>query len=98
MAKHQGPGRRLLIGASIAAVLLLVWSAGQLAGLMVHGSWPRVSFLWSVVELVRACGGGEPAAGIPVALFWLCLLLEVGTALVLNLTVRRRLHGGHRHV
>jgi hypothetical protein len=81
-----------------AVVLLLVWTAGQVAGLLVHGSWPQIAIPWSLVELLRVLTGHEPVAGIPVGLFWFCLLLEIGSALVLTLSVRRRLRGGHRHV
>lgn len=98
MAKHQGLGRRLLIGAGIPAALLLVWTAGEGAGALAHGSWPQVSVLWSVVELVRALRGDAPADGIPVALFWLCLLLEVGAAGLLAARLTRHLRTGRRHL
>jgi len=96
---RRGPGPRWLITAGVATgVLLLVWSSSEAAGLLVHGSWPHIAIPWSVVELVRVLTGHEPVADIPVAVFWLCLLLEVGSALLLALSIRRRLQGGHRHV
>jgi hypothetical protein len=85
-------------GGVIVAVLLGVWTSAQVGGLLVHGSWPHVAVPWSIVELLRVLTGQEPVGGIPVGLFWLCLLLEVGTALVLALSLRHRLRGGHRHV
>lgn len=70
--------------AAVAAACLLVWSAAGISGLLVAGSWPDVSLLASVVELVRALGGGAPASGIPRAVFWLCLVLEgIGVARIL---------------
>jgi hypothetical protein len=98
--ERRGPGPRfwLMTAGVTAVVLLLVWTSGQAAGLLVHGSWPHIAIPWSVVELVRVLTGHEPVADIPVGLFWLCLLLEVGSALLLALSIRRRLQGGHRHV
>jgi hypothetical protein len=85
-------------GSGLAAALLLVWSADQVAGLLVHGSWPQVSVLWSVVELVRAFRGEEPVDGIPLALFWLCLVLETGAAGLLAARLTRHLRTGRRHL
>jgi hypothetical protein len=100
LEKRRGPGLRswLIAGGVLTATLVLIWTAGQVAGLLVHGSWPHVAIPWSLVELLRVLTGHEPVAGIPVGLFWLCLLLEAGSALVLALGVRRRRRGSHRHV
>jgi hypothetical protein len=80
---------RVLAVGGVIALLLLVWTAAGLAGLLVSGSWPDVSLLGSIVELVRVAGGGGPAVGVPRAVFWLCLLLELGAAARLGVQVRR---------
>lgn len=85
-------GRRwwgLRVAGGVGVVLMVVWTAAGTAGLLVSGSWPDVSLLGSIVELVRLLGGGAPAAGIPRAVFWLCLLLELGAAVRLAVQVRR---------
>jgi hypothetical protein len=61
----------------VVAVLLLVWTAAGISGLLISGTWPDVSLLGSVIELVRVLGGGAPVTGIPRAVFWLCLVLEL---------------------
>jgi hypothetical protein len=99
-AARGGKGS-LVLWAVLAALMLastLVWSAGQVAGLIAHGSWPHVSVLWSPVELVQVLTGHEPVKGVPIGLFWLCLLLEAGSGVLLAVSVRHRLRGGHRHV
>jgi hypothetical protein len=99
-SQHRGPAFRFLciVAGALLLGLMLVWSSGQVAGLLVHGSWPHVAIPWSLIELPRVLTGHEPLAGISVAVFWLCLLLEVGSALLVAVSVRRRLRGGHRHV
>ncbi|MGH7746759.1 MAG: hypothetical protein ACREQ5_18690, partial [Candidatus Dormibacteria bacterium] len=79
----------LVLVAGLLTTLLLVWSAAELSGLLLAGSWPHISVLASVVELLRVLGGGTPAPGIPVAVFWLCLLLEVAGAGRLAVQLRR---------
>jgi hypothetical protein len=74
---------------AVGAVLLLVWTAAGISGLLISGTWPDVSLIGSVVELVRVLGGGAPAAGVPRAVFWLCLLLELGAGVRLAVQVRR---------
>lgn len=95
--RHR-PGRRLwvLFATVLTVGIVLVWTAGQVAGLLVHGSWPRVSLLGSVVELVRVLGGGEPDAGIPAGLFWFWLAVEVAGVAWLGLRVRRLRRGGRQ--
>ena len=36
----------------LIVALLAVWTAGQMAGLLIRGSWPHVSLAGSVVELM----------------------------------------------
>jgi hypothetical protein len=98
--QRRGPGPRFccITATFIAALLPVVWAAGQVAGLLVHGSWPSVSYLQPVIEVVRVVGGGAPAPGVPVALFWLCLVPELGTVVLLALNIRRRLQGRGHHV
>lgn len=82
--------RRWIAGVgTFVATCLLVWIASGISGLLVSGTWPDVSLLGSVVELVRVLAGGAPAAGIPRAVFWLCLLLELGSAVRVGIQVRR---------
>lgn len=76
-------------GGALIATLVLVWSAAGMSGLLVHGSWPDVSLLGAVIELVRVAGGGAPVAGIPRAVFWLCLVLEIAAVARLAVQVRR---------
>jgi hypothetical protein len=57
-----------------------------------------IPFLLSVVEVVPVVGGGAPAPGVPVVLFWLCLVLGLVTVVLLALSIRRRLQGRCRHV
>ncbi len=59
MTKLQGPGRRLLAGAGVT-VLLPVCAAGQVDGLLVHGSW-RIGPQGDehIVERLPALGGTE---------------------------------------
>lgn len=86
----RGRGRwRSRLGGAVVGVLVLVWAAAGISGLLVSGSWPDTSLLGSVVELVRVLGGGAPADGIPRAVFWLCLLLELGSAVRVGIQVRR---------
>lgn len=57
----------LIATAGLGVTLLFVWSAGEVAGGLWHGSWPAVSFADSAAELVQLCQHpGEPVApGIP---------------------------------
>jgi hypothetical protein len=96
--RQAGPRFWCIAAIALATVLLFVWTSGQIAGLLAHGSWPQVSVLWSVVEPVRVLRGEEPADGIPLALFWLCLVLEAGVAGLLATRLTRRLRTGRRHL
>jgi hypothetical protein len=99
MAKGAGPAGggkgRLILWAAFGALLVpstLVWSAGQVAGLVAHGSWPHVSVLFGVVELVRLCAdpGAPVAPGVPGAVgFWLLFVLQAVVMAVLSATVHR---------
>jgi hypothetical protein len=91
-ATPPAPRRHRRWIAGLAAVLtacLLVWSAAGISGLLVGGSWPHVSILGSVVELARVLGGGAPVAGIPMAVFWLCLVLELAAVGRAGVQLRR---------
>ena len=57
----------LLLGALLAVALFFVWSAGQVAGVASHGSWPAVSLAESAAELIHLCQHpGDPVApGVP---------------------------------
>jgi uncharacterized membrane protein YhaH (DUF805 family) len=99
MAKGPGAGQsrrgRLILWAAFGALMVastLVWSAGQVAGLVAHGSWPHVSVLFGVVELVRLCTdpGAPVAPGVPGAVgFWPLFVLQAVVIAVLAVTVRR---------
>ena len=87
----------LLAATVLILSLVVVWTAGQMAGLLVGGSWPHVSLAGSVIELGRVLGGGEPAAGIPTGPFWLSLILElVGSAWLVVRLRRVRATGGRQ--
>lgn len=93
--EHRG---KILALASALVVLLLVWTACQMAGLLVHGSWPRVSVAWSIVELLQVLRGASPADGVPIGLFWVVVILEVAAGLAVAAMVARRLGTQRGHV
>lgn len=57
----------LIAVGALALALIFVWSAGEVAGGLWHGSWPAVSLGDSAAELLRLCQHpGDPLApGIP---------------------------------
>jgi hypothetical protein len=57
----------LVAGGILVVTLLFVWSAGEVAGALWQGSWPTVSLIDSVAELVQLCQHpADPVApGIP---------------------------------
>jgi hypothetical protein len=88
--RHFHPLRALsLIAAGVVAVtLLFVWSAGQVAGGLWHGSWPAVPLADSPVELIQLCqhpsdpvGPGIPGGSAYLAILSL-LVLAAGTMAV----------------
>jgi len=89
MGPERGRRRWLMAIGAVAATLVLVWCATGISGLLVAGVWPDVSLPGSVVELVRAVAGRAPAAGIPRAVFWLCLVLELAGVARMAVQVRR---------
>ena len=89
MGPERGRQWRLKAAVAVGVTLGLVWTASGISGLRVSGSWPDTSLLGSVAELVRVLGGGAPADGVPRAVFWLCLLLELGGAIRVGIQVRR---------
>lgn len=97
---RRGPGPRFwcIAAGVLLAVLLLVWTAAQVAGLLVHGSWPHVSLAWSIVELVQVLHGAAPADGVPIGLFWVLVLLEVAAGLAVAAMVVRRVGTNRGHV
>jgi hypothetical protein len=86
-----------LIAAGVLAVaLLFVWSAGQVAGGLWHGSWPAVPLVDSPAELLQLCQHpSDPVApGIPggpayLAVLTLLALSTGAVALWLFRLVRR---------
>jgi hypothetical protein len=84
----SGRGSRvalLLGGVFLLAALLLVRSAGQVAGLLIHGSWPHVAIPWfaatyrdvsALVTWLREQGRKVPA-------FWYVHPWAVGRLLLL---------------
>ena len=90
----QGRRGRLIVWTAFGALMVastLVWSAGQVAGLVAHGSWPHVSVLFGVVELIHLCAdpGAPIAQGVPGAGFWFLFVLQAVGIAVLAVTVRR---------
>jgi hypothetical protein len=77
--------------AALAALLLLIWVAGQVAGSLAD-HWPPISYpVGAFGELVAILTHPRSAigAGVPTAGFWLYLVLEV-TAIVAGARWRRR--------
>ncbi len=69
--------RLVLIGAAaLGVVLVAVWTAGQIAGGLWHGTWPTVSLADSLAELVQLCQhpGDQVAPGVPGGAAYLTVL------------------------
>ena len=80
-----------ITAAVLAALLLLIWIAGQAAGLLAD-HWPPVSYpVGAVGELVAILTHPRSAigTGVPTAGFWLYLALEVA-AIIAGARWRRR--------
>jgi hypothetical protein len=63
--RHFHPLRvlSLIAAGALAVALLFVWSAGEVAGGLWHGSWPAVPLVDSIAELVQLCQHpGDPIA------------------------------------
>jgi hypothetical protein len=90
----------LIVAVLIAMTLLFVWSAGEVAGAIGHGTWPGVSLAQSAAELVQLCQHpGDPLApGIPGGgayfgvLAGLILVAGGGAIALLRLVRPRRRH------
>ena len=91
-------GRGWLIGIGVvfllllAVVLLLIWIAGQVAGVLAD-HWPPVSYpLGALGELgaVLTHPRSGIAADVPTAGFWLYLSAELGMLIAVVLKVARR--------
>jgi hypothetical protein len=91
-------GAWLAMTGALAVALVFVWSAGQLAGALAHGSWPTVSLVDSVAELVQLCrhpndpiAPGVPGGAVYFTILGLLVLVTSVLALrVLRLLLRRQ--------
>jgi hypothetical protein len=93
---HQLGNLALLFGGLLAVTLFFIWSAGQIAGMLSHGSWPAVSIADAADELLHLCHhpGDTLAPGVPGGATFFAVLgllaLAAGTALVLLCRLIRR--------